>query len=81
MGPWYHSQRKNNFLRDCTYTSEIQLGQDATTKLKKKYPYFSLSILYLYQTANSPPETESFNKSNVFVPNTPGNWEWDIARV
>ena len=63
------------------FIREVELSQDAITKLKQKYVYFSLSILYLCTTPNTPPEAESFDKLYVLVPNTHDNWEWNIARV
>ena len=65
----------------CSFIREVQQRRDAITKLKQKYPYFSFSILYLYTTPNTPPKQEVLDKSYVFIPSTPDNWQRDIARI
>ena len=47
VDPWYHSQRQQTFLKQCKFLSDKELNETEITKIRKKYPYFSLSILYL----------------------------------
>ena len=63
------------------FIKEVQLSREAITKLKKKYPNFSFSILYLYTTPNTSPVPHIWDILYMFAPCIPDNWQWNIAQI
>ena len=49
------------------------------TKIRKKYPYFSLSILYLYESPISPPPFHIWDISYVYIPRTTDDSKWNVG--
>ena len=79
--PWYHSQRQETFFKKCKFLSEKRLSETETTKVRKKYPYFSLTILYIYKSQISPLPFYIWDISYVYKQRTLDDWQWSVGRV
>ena len=73
--------KNTDLLKSCTFLKAQQLSQKHITEIRSKYPYFFLSILYLYTSPNNPPPPHICEATYVYVPRRSDDWQWNLDHI
>ena len=58
-----------------------QISDNDVVKIRKKKKNFSLNILYFYKLSTTQAPAKEWDVKDVFVPQMPDEWEWDVGSV
>ena len=58
-----------------------QISDNDVIKIRIKTTNFSLNILYFYKLSTTQAPAKERDVKDVFVPQMPDEWEWDVGSV